>query len=88
MKISTVSGAFLLLKNPIVSENIISGHKKKWYQLPRKTKKYEKISKNLLTKTTKRDTITMEAKPYQFPSSISHQNYHSGINQPDISERR
>lgn len=29
-----------------------------------KNKKYEKISKNLLTKTTKRDTITVEAKPY------------------------
>lgn len=76
MKISTVSGAFLLLKNPIVSENIISGHKKSGINYHEKQKNMKKNSKNLLTKTTKRDTITMEAKPYQFPSSISHQNYH------------
>lgn len=45
MKISTVSGAFLLLKNPIVSENIISGHKKSGIYYHEKQKNMKKIQK-------------------------------------------
>lgn len=87
MKISTDQVLFFYSKIPLFQRILYQGIKK-MVSTTTKNKKYEKILKNLLTKTTKRDTITMEAKPYQFPSSISHQNYHSGINQPDISERR
>ena len=45
MKISTVSGAFLLLKNPIVSENIISEHKKSSISYHEKQKNMKKFQK-------------------------------------------
>jgi hypothetical protein len=63
MKISTDQVLFFYSKIPLFQRILYQGIKKV-VSSTTKNKKYEKFSKNLLTKTTKRDTITVEAKPY------------------------